>query len=58
MRNIVILGAGTGDTVVANMLTHRPNLKERAISIIDKASEHVYPPSLLFVPLRQNNSIN
>ncbi len=52
MKNIVILGAGTGGTIIANMLTHRLNLKEWAITIIDKANEHIYQPGLLFIPLR------
>lgn len=52
MKNIVILGAGTGGAIMANMLTHRLNLKEWAITVIDKADEHIYQPGLLFIPLR------
>ena len=51
MKNIVILGAGTGGAIMANMLTHRLNLKEWAITVIDKADEHVYQPGLLLIPL-------
>ncbi|MDH3672051.1 MAG: CBS domain-containing protein [Gammaproteobacteria bacterium] len=52
MKNIVILGAGTGGTIVANMLSHKLNLKEWRITVIDKADTHLYQPGLLFIPLR------
>lgn len=52
MKNLVILGAGTGGTLAANMFSNRLNLKEWAISVIDKADEHVYQPGLIFIPFR------
>lgn len=52
MKNIVILGAGTGGTVVANLLANKLNLKEWAITIIDKSDEHHYQPGYLFLPFR------
>ncbi|MEA3412974.1 MAG: CBS domain-containing protein [Pseudomonadota bacterium] len=52
MKNIVILGAGTGGTVIANLLSSKLNLKEWAITIIDKSDEHHYQPGYLFLPLR------
>ena len=51
MKNIVILGAGTGGVLSANLLSHRLNLKEWAITVIDRESIHVYQPGLLFLPL-------
>ncbi len=50
MKNIVILGAGTGGALTANMLCHRLDLKEWAITVIDRAGLHVYQPGLLFLP--------
>ena len=52
MKNIVILGAGTGGALIANMLTRKLDLKEWAITIIDKADEHHYQPGYLFIPFR------
>jgi sulfide:quinone oxidoreductase len=52
MKKIVILGAGTGGAVIANMLVHKLNLKEWTITVIDKADDHIYQSGLLFIPLR------
>ena len=46
---IVVLGAGTGGTLVANRLARR--LGDRAeIVVFDQDDRHVYQPGLLFVP--------
>jgi sulfide:quinone oxidoreductase len=50
MKNIVILGAGTGGALMSNMLSHHLDLKEWAITVIDRDQHHVYQPGLLFVP--------
>ena len=50
MKNIVVLGAGTGGTLIANMLTHHLDLTEWKITVIDRAKLHVYQPGLLFIP--------
>ena len=48
-HRIVILGAGTGGTIVANRL--RRALGGRAsIVVVDRDDDHVYQPGLLFVP--------
>lgn len=52
MKNIVILGAGTGGTIVANLLSRELDLKEWAITVIDKAKEHHYQPGYLFIPFK------
>ena len=41
MKNIVILGAGTGGAPPANLLRHRLDLKEWAFTVIDRESIHV-----------------
>ena len=48
--NIVILGAGTGGTMIANRLRRRLNPSEAAIHVVDRDDRHVYQPGLLFVP--------
>ena len=52
MKELSILGAGTGGVVGANMLNHRLNLKDWTITLVDRASTHVYQPGLLFIPFR------
>jgi sulfide:quinone oxidoreductase len=46
---IVILGAGTGGTLVANRLG-RAYGKAAEIVVVDRDDRHVYQPALLFVP--------
>lgn len=50
MRNLVILGAGTAGTMMANHL--RPKLKKNDwnITIIDQYKTHYYQPGFLFLP--------
>ncbi len=50
MKNIVILGAGTGGALAANLLSHRLDLAQWSITVIDRASLHIYQPGLLFLP--------
>jgi sulfide:quinone oxidoreductase len=50
MKNIVILGAGTGGVLTANLLSHRLDLNEWTITVIDREKLHVYQPGLLFLP--------
>jgi sulfide:quinone oxidoreductase len=52
MKELLILGAGTGGVVAANMMIHKLDLKEWRITIIDRAAIHVYQPGLLFIPFR------
>lgn len=50
MKKIVILGAGTGGTAVANHLRKALSRDEWDITVIDRDDNHVYQPGLLFVP--------
>ena len=52
MKKIVILGAGTGGTVMANLLRKRLDRKDWAITVIDKDDDHYYQPGLPLHPLR------
>ena len=51
MKRILILGAGTGGALCANLLSHRLDLKQWSITVIDREQRHVYQPGLLFLPL-------
>jgi sulfide:quinone oxidoreductase len=51
-KRVVILGGGTGGTLVANRL-HRHYKKHHqavTITVVDQNNDHVYQPGLLFVP--------
>ena len=49
-KQIVILGGGTGGTMVANRLRRRFDPHEAEIHVVDRDDWHVYQPGLLFVP--------
>jgi sulfide:quinone oxidoreductase len=48
-HRIVILGGGTGGTLVANRLSRLLGLDAR-ITVVDRDDRHIYQPGLLFVP--------
>ncbi len=50
MKNLVILGAGTAGTMMANKLYRDLNRKIWNITIIDKDEIHYYQPGFLFIP--------
>ncbi|CAN5127523.1 FAD/NAD(P)-binding oxidoreductase [soil metagenome] len=50
MKRVVILGAGTAGTMMANHLKHEADMKEWEIDIIDEREEHHYQPGYLFLP--------
>lgn len=50
MKRIVILGAGTAGTIVANKLSHELDLTEWKITIVDQSEVHYYQPGFLFIP--------
>ncbi len=50
MKKLVILGAGTAGTVMANSMSRKLNMNEWSITIIDKGLDHIYQPGLLFLP--------
>jgi sulfide:quinone oxidoreductase len=49
-KKIVILGGGTGGTLMANRLRKAYHADEAAIAVVDRDDRHVYQPGLLFVP--------
>lgn len=50
MKHLVILGAGTSGTMMANHLYKALPAEEWQISIVDKEKTHYYQPGFLFVP--------
>jgi sulfide:quinone oxidoreductase len=55
MKNIVILGAGTGGAITANNLAYRLSDEIRSgnvkVTVIDKNEYHYYQPGFLFIAL-------
>jgi sulfide:quinone oxidoreductase len=49
-KTIVVLGGGTGGTLIANRLRRALSRGAADIIVIDADDEHVYQPGLLFVP--------
>ncbi|NVK53729.1 MAG: NAD(P)/FAD-dependent oxidoreductase [Flavobacteriaceae bacterium] len=50
MKNLVILGAGTAGTMMANHLVKKLPRKEWNITIVDQYKTHYYQPGFLFLP--------
>jgi sulfide:quinone oxidoreductase len=50
MKRLLILGAGTAGTMMANHLNHELDREEWEIDIIDERQEHHYQPGYLFLP--------
>ena len=50
MKQILILGAGTAGTMMANHLRHELKKPDWEIKIIDERVEHHYQPGYLFLP--------
>jgi sulfide:quinone oxidoreductase len=55
-NRVVILGGGTGGTIVANRLRRRLSEDELEIHVVDRDDRHVYQPGLLFVPFGHADS--
>jgi len=50
MKRIVILGAGTAGTMMANKLRNTLDREEWDITIVDQFKTHYYQPGFLFIP--------
>ncbi len=49
-KQLIILGAGTAGTIMANKLHHVLDGNQWQISIIDRDNRHYYQPGFLFIP--------
>ena len=52
MKKLLILGAGTGGTILANTLSRKLDAKQWDVTVIDKAVEYLYQPGFIFIPFR------
>lgn len=50
MKTLLILGAGTGGTMVANKMAHLLDTQEWKIILVDRDETHYYQPGFLFIP--------
>ncbi|MFN7118460.1 MAG: NAD(P)/FAD-dependent oxidoreductase [Saprospiraceae bacterium] len=50
MKNLVILGAGSAGTIMANNMVKKLNSHEWHITIVDQETQHYYQPGFLFLP--------
>lgn len=50
MKKLLILGAGTGGTILANTLSRKLDARQWDVTVIDKAVEHLYQPGFIFLP--------
>ena len=50
MRHLVILGGGTGGTIMANKLAKVLDDQEWQITMVDSTEKHYYQPGFLFIP--------
>ncbi len=55
MKKLVILGAGTAGTMVANRLTKLLNLDEWKITLVDQDPMHYYQAGYIFIPFGINS---
>jgi sulfide:quinone oxidoreductase len=53
-KSLVVLGAGTAGTMVANKLRHRLPKSDWKIMVVDKTDIHDYQPGYLFIPFGMN----
>ena len=49
-KNLLILGAGTAGTIMANHLRKKVDLNQWSIKIVDQDPNHYYQPGFLFMP--------
>jgi len=49
-QHLLILGAGTAGTMMANHLRRRLSKENWRITVVDRSGKHLYQPGLLFLP--------
>jgi sulfide:quinone oxidoreductase len=52
MKNLLILGAGTAGTMMANKLHKELDADAWTITVVDKDKDHYYQPGFLFIPFQ------
>ena len=54
MKRILILGAGTAGTIMANRLARKIDRKNWSVTLIDENQTHYYQPGFIFLPFGMN----
>jgi sulfide:quinone oxidoreductase len=55
MKKILILGGGTGGTIVANRLAHRLQPEDASIEVVSDSPLHYYQPAQLYIPFGEED---
>ena len=55
MKQIVVLGGGTGGTLMANLLTKKLKKTEAEITLVTASNRHLYQPGWLYVPFSKQD---
>ncbi|MEJ2272718.1 MAG: FAD/NAD(P)-binding oxidoreductase [Candidatus Bathyarchaeota archaeon] len=55
MKKVLIIGGGSGGTILANILARKTSSKELSITVIDSQENHIYQPGLLYVAFGNEN---
>lgn len=50
MKKLIIIGSGTGGTIMANKMRKSLDIDKWEITVIDKEKVHYYQPGFLFIP--------
>jgi len=50
MKKLLILGAGTAGTIMANKMRKQLSVNEWSVTIVEKQLSHYYQPGFLFIP--------
>ena len=50
MKRLLILGAGSAGTMMANHLVKKLDLQQWKITVVDQHKTHYYQPGFLFIP--------
>src|SRR5208283_1078962 len=53
VKTLLVLGAGTGGTLVANQMARRLDARTWQVVVVDRDQRHLYQPGLLFIPFGQ-----
>ncbi len=56
MKNILIIGGGTGGCIVANSLAKKLDAEEAKITVISASEQHHYQPGWLYVPFGREDA--
>lgn len=56
MKRILILGGGTGGTIVANLLAKRLKTGEAELTLVSASDQHYFQPGWLYVPFERQET--